>query len=284
MEFLIRVLLFWLTLAICIGIISPFASESSTVQVRLAESPPSLGQKTVDCNGFTADPVYSYRIVNIYPHDRGAFTQGLAFQGGTLFEGTGRYGKSSLRKVEVGTGKILNMVRLPHRYFGEGVTVFGDKVIQLTWKSRVGFIYREKDLALVGKFRYRGQGWGITHDGLRLIMSDGTSSLRFLDPFTLKELGRVEVQYGGAPVTNINELEYIRGRVYANLWGTDCIVIIDPGSGQVEGWIHLPGLLAPEDMTSEIDVLNGIAYDPRTDRLLFTGKLWPKLFEIKIME
>ncbi|MBW1999608.1 MAG: glutaminyl-peptide cyclotransferase [Deltaproteobacteria bacterium] len=283
MESFIRVFLLCLTLSICVGIVSPLASEPGTGQGRSAESHTRPGQKTAGCDGLTARPVYSYRIVDVYPHDRGAFTQGLAFHGATLLEGTGRYGKSSLRKVEVLTGKIMSMVRLPYRYFGEGVTVFRDKVIQLTWNSRVGFIYREKDLALVGKFRYRGQGWGITHDGLRLIMSDGTFSLRFLDPFTFEELGQVQVQYGGVPVTNINELEYIQGRVFANLWGTECIVIIDPGSGQVEGWIDLSGLLSPEDMTSEVDVLNGIAYDAKTDRLLVTGKLWPKLFEIRIV-
>ncbi|MBW2029278.1 MAG: glutaminyl-peptide cyclotransferase [Deltaproteobacteria bacterium] len=248
------------------------------------EVPLALSQENVRCNGFTPRPLFSYQVIDAYPHDRGAFTQGLVFKDGVLIEGTGRHGRSSVRKVELATGNVLKMRRLPRRYFGEGLTVFGDTVIQLTWKSGVGFVYNKEDLRPLGKFYYKGQGWGLTHDGLRLIMSDGTSSLRFLDPFTFEELGKVEVRYAGAPLINLNELEYVRGRVYANVWGTECIVIIDPGTGLVEGWVSLQGLLGPEDTGPEVDVLNGIAYDATDDRLFVTGKFWPKLFEIKVRD
>ncbi len=228
-------------------------------------------------------PVYGYEIVNTYPHDREAFTQGLIFVDGILYEGTGLYGRSSLRKVELETGKVLQIVALSDEYFGEGVTAFGDRIYQLTWKSRVGFVYDKETFELIQTFSYPTEGWGITHDGTRLIMSDGSATLHFLDPDTLEEIGQVQVREGNYLVARLNELEYISGEVYANVWQTDRIARINPETGQVTGWLELGGLLGPEDHDQPVDVLNGIAYDAENDRLFVTGKLWPKLFEIELV-
>jgi glutamine cyclotransferase len=227
-------------------------------------------------------PVYTYRIVNTYPHDRGAFTQGLVFEEGVLYEGTGLRGRSTLRIVELETGDVLKLHSLPVQLFGEGVTVYGDRIFQLTWKAQVGFVY-DRDFELLQEFHYPTEGWGITHDGQRLIMSDGTSTLHFLDPETLEEIGRIEIYDQNGPVTSLNELEYIDGTVYANVWKTDRIALIDPHTGQVTGWIDLTGLLSEEDRLLPVDVLNGIAYDAGDDRLFVTGKLWPKIFEIELV-
>jgi glutamine cyclotransferase len=228
--------------------------------------------------------VCTYKIIRVYPHDRNAFTQGLVFENGALYEGTGTYGCSSLRKTELETGKILQLIRLPKRFFGEGITVFGNTLIQLTWKSRIGFVYDRQSFSCKGTFQYPTEGWGITHDGIRLIMSDGSSGLHFLDPLTFEETGRIEVSDDRGPVTRLNELEYIRGEIYANIWQTDDIVRIDPQTGKVLARIDLTGLLTPEDRRYPVDVLNGIAYDPDKERIFVTGKLWPKLFEIEIIE
>ncbi len=228
-------------------------------------------------------PVYTYSILGTYTHDRDAFTQGLAFEKDVLYEGTGLYGKSSLRKVDLETGKVLQVHRLPSVYFGEGITIFRDTIIQLTWQSNRGFVYDKNSLGLLGEFTYATEGWGITHDGKRLIMSDGTSTLYFLDADTFVVTGHVQVYDNNVPVTNLNELEYIRGQVYANVWRTDSIAIIDPNSGRVTGWIDLSGLLPPQTDGMRVDVLNGIAYDTANDRLFVTGKLWPRLFEIELV-
>jgi glutamine cyclotransferase len=227
-------------------------------------------------------PVYTYEIVNIYPHDRDAFTQGLVFEEGVLYEGTGLRGRSSLRTVELETGDVLKLHSLALPLFGEGVTVYGDKIFQLTWQAHVGFVYDKDTFELLQEFTYPTEGWGITHDGQRLIMSDGTSTLHFLDPETLEEIGQIEVYDQNGPVTRLNELEYIHGEVYANVWKTDRIARIDPQTGQVTGWIDLTGLLSAEDRVEPVDVLNGIAYDAENDRLFVTGKLWPKIFEIEL--
>lgn len=227
-------------------------------------------------------PVYGYTVVNVYPHDPGAFTQGLVYTDGVLYEGTGRNGQSSLRRVGLVSGEVQQQVDLAADYFGEGVAVLGDKIYQLTWLSGKGFIYDRASLAPAGEWSYPGQGWGLTHDGSRLIMSDGTSEIRFLKPETLEELGRIQVLDGNAPVTQLNELEYIDGQIFANIWQTDRIARIDPVSGQVTAWIDLSGLLTPEER-STTDVLNGIAYDVEGGRLFVTGKLWPKLFEITLV-
>ncbi len=228
-------------------------------------------------------PVYTYKVINTYPHDRNAFTQGLVFEDGVLYEGTGIHGRSSLRKVELGTGDILQIRELPARFFGEGITVYRNKIIQLTWRSNVGFVYNKDSLELLQDFNYPTEGWGITHDEKRLIMSDGTSTLHVLNPEKFKEIDRIEVCDNNGPVTGLNELEYIQGEIYANVWPTNRIARIALQTGQVTGWIDLEGLLGPEERSKPIDVLNGIAYDAKDDRLFVTGKLWPKLFEIKVI-
>lgn len=224
---------------------------------------------------------YGYTIINTYPHDPTAFTQGLVFEDGVLYEGTGLRGQSSLRRIELETGKILHVYELPHTYFGEGITIYKDTIIQLTWQSNTGFVYDKDTFALLQEFSYPTEGWGITYDGNTLIMSDGTSTLHFLHPETFEEISSIEV-YHDAPVTRLNELEYIDGKIYANVWLTDRIAIIDPDTGKVTGWIDLEGLL-PEECTQRADVLNGIAYDADNDRLFVTGKLWPYLFEIDLI-
>jgi len=226
---------------------------------------------------------YTYRVVNVYPHDRSAFTQGLVFEDGFLYEGTGLYGRSTLRKVDLESGEVLRLHELPDHFFGEGVTIFGDRIIQLTWRSNVGFVYDKSTFQLVNTFTYPTEGWGITHDGQRLIMSDGTSTLYFWDPLTFEEIGRIEVFDESGPVNMLNELEYVNGKVYANVWLTERVAIISPETGQVVSWVDLQGLLTPEDLSEPVDVLNGIAYDARNDRLFVTGKLWPKLFEIVLV-
>jgi len=228
-------------------------------------------------------PSYTFRIVNIFPHDDKAFTQGLVFDEGILYEGTGINKASSLRGIKLDTGELLRGLKLPDRFFGEGITVFGNRLIQLTWRSRTGFVYDKRNFKLLGKFHYRTEGWGITHDDRRLIMSDGTANIYFLDPETYEINGRIEVTDINGPVTRLNELEYIRGEIYSNIWQTDNIAIIDPETGRVKGWIDLSGLskLAGGDKT--VKTLNGIAYDKDTDRLFVTGKLWPRIYEIQIV-
>jgi len=228
-------------------------------------------------------PVYSYEIVNTYPHDQDAFTQGLVFENDVIYEGTGLYGKSSLRELDLETGGVLQSYGLPAQYFGEGITVFQDIIIQLTWKSNTGFVYDKSSFRLLHDFTYATEGWGITHDGERLIMSDGTSTLHFLDPETFSIIGHIEVCNNDTPIDKLNELEYINGQIYANIWQTDYIAIINPQSGQVSAWIDLSGLLSSQYYSEPVDVLNGIAYDTVNDRLLVTGKLWPWLFEIKLV-
>lgn len=226
--------------------------------------------------------VYDCRIVRSYPHDRQAFTQGLVYDGGLFYEGTGLHGRSALRRVDPASGRVLKEVRLLPSLFGEGVTVFGERIIQLTWQSRIGFVYDKSSFGLLQTFSYDHEGWGITHDGKRLIMSDGTSVLRLLDPQRLRETGTLRVSDDQGPVEGLNELEYVRGAIYANVWPTERIAVIDPRTGRVTAWIDLKGLLAPGDLPGT-DVPNGIAYDAGGDRLFVTGKLWPKLFEIKLI-
>lgn len=225
---------------------------------------------------------YSYEIINRYPHDPGAFTQGLIYLDGVLYEGTGLNGRSSIRRVDLESGQVLQQRDLPEQYFGEGIVAWGDKLYQLTWQSQVGFIYDRESFDLLDEFRYPGEGWGLTHDGERLIMSDGSHVLRFWDPETLAENGRLPVYDENGPVVRLNELEYINGEVWANIWQTDRIARIDPQTGRVTGWVDLSGLLDRSNLSQPVDVLNGIAYDPAQDRLFVTGKLWPELFEIRL--
>ncbi len=226
---------------------------------------------------------YGYTVVAAYPHDTGAFTQGLFWRDGFLYESTGLQGRSSIRKVTLETGVPEQERLIESRYFGEGVVDWKDRLIELTWQDEVGFVYDIATFERIGEFAYPGEGWGLTRDDTRIIMSDGSSTLRFLDPETLKETGRVQVAEDGKPVDNLNELEWVKGEVLANVWQTDRIARIDPKTGQVTGWIDLSGLLSAADRAGgRVDVLNGIAYDAATDRLFVTGKLWPKLFEIKL--
>jgi glutaminyl-peptide cyclotransferase len=231
----------------------------------------------------TATPVFGYKIINVFPHDPEAFTQGLVFHEGALYEGTGLLGKSTLRKVDLETGRILMLVPLPDQYFGEGVTLWKDKIIQLTWRSNIGLIYDRETFRLLKKFNYFSEGWGITQDGKHLIMSDGTSFLYFWDPQSFKEVKRVQVHDHGIPIARLNELEYIKGEIFANVFLTDRIVRISPETGRVTGWIDLRGLLPAGDHFQKADVMNGIAYDPGKDRILVTGKYWPNLFEIQLV-
>ena len=224
--------------------------------------------------------VSPYRVIRSYPHDRQAFTQGLVYDRGFFYEGTGLHGRSSLRKVDPVSGRILKEIRLEPSHFGEGITVFGDRIVQLTWLSHIGFVYDKTSFRLLKTFTYPQEGWGVTHDGERLIMSDGTSVLHFLDPKDFREVAILGVHDERGPVTGLNELEYVQGVIYANVWPTDRIAVIHPRTGRVEAWMDLKGLLGKAD-SQGVDVLNGIAYDTRGDRLFVTGKLWPKVFEIQ---
>lgn len=228
-------------------------------------------------------PRYGYDIVNRYPHDPEAFTQGLVYRDGFLFESTGLNGRSSLRKVRLETGEVVQRHDVDKQYFAEGLTDWGDRLLQLTWETNVGFVYDLASFRQLRTFSYRGEGWGLTHDGQRLIMSDGTSTLRFLDPATFSEVGEMAVRDGGLMVDDLNELEFVKGSIFANVWFVDSIAMIAPDSGQVTGWIDLRGLL-PDRQARGADVLNGIAYDAAADRLFVTGKLWPTVFEIRVRE
>ena len=223
---------------------------------------------------------YTYSIVNVYPHDNNAFTQGLVFEDGTLYEGTGLRGQSTLRRVDLDTGNVTQLYELPALIFGEGITIFEDKIIQLTYTSKKGFVYDKNSFELLQEFTYSTQGWGITHDGSKLIMSDGTATLYFLDPETFQITGQVEV-IDEESINNLNELEYVDGMVYANILTEEKIAIINPETGQVTGWINLEGLKAAENPNG--NVLNGIAYDAEADRLFVTGKLWANLYEIELI-
>lgn len=228
-------------------------------------------------------PVAGFRVVNTFPHDPQAFSQGLVVAEGTLYEGTGQNGESSLREVDLATGRVLRFVPLANEYFGEGVTVLGDRIYQLTWKNRLGLIYDRKTFAPISSFRYTGEGWGLTTDGEQLILSDGTSVLRFLDPKTFDVTRRVDVRAGGQKLDKLNELEFINGEVWANIWYSDRIARISPKTGEVTGWVDLTTLYPARDRPSREHVLNGIAYDAQAKRLFVTGKLWPKLYEIEVV-
>ena len=234
-------------------------------------------------NGSGSIPIYSYSIIKEYPHDPEAFTQGLVYDNGLLYEGTGLYGNSSLRRVELETGRILDLVTLPPWLFGEGLAIWGNRLIQLTWQSGIGLVYYKSNMSRIGDFVYQTEGWGITSDDRRLIMSDGTDTVHFLDPDSFEEIGQLKVRANGTPLFGLNELEYVNGSIYANIWKTRKIAIISPQTGDVLSWIDLESI-TDEKNWKNIDVMNGIAYDTEGDRLFVTGKLWPELFQIKVME
>ena len=228
-------------------------------------------------------PQYGYHVVHVYPHDRTAFTQGLEFRAGFLYEGTGLEGRSTLRRVKLETGEVVQQINLAPEFFGEGITVVNQQIIELTWRSQIGFVYEQSSFRRLRFFNYPGEGWGLTNDGTQIYMSDGSAQIRCWDAGSLLEKRRFTVRDAGHPVSLLNELEYVGGEIYANVWQSDRIVRFSPVDGKVLGWIDLSGLLSAADRTEQVDVLNGIAYDVLGDRLFVTGKLWPKLFEIRIV-
>ena len=230
------------------------------------------------------DKLYSARIVRSFPHDPSAFTEGLLYEDGVIYESTGLVGRSLMRKSELETGKVLLQRELAAPYFGEGIVTWKGKLVQLTWQHQVGFIYDAADFKPRGSFKYPGEGWALTKDDRRLIMSDGTDQIRFLNPDTLAETGRLHVTFRGEPVRDINEVEWVKGEIFANIWQTDVIVRIDPKTGRVVGRISLRGLPLAQDRNGSEDVLNGIAYDAKADRLLVTGKQWSKIYQIELVE
>src|SRR5579863_2607749 len=231
----------------------------------------------------TKTPEYTFKIVRTFPHDSNAFTQGLAYRDGFLYEGTGLQGRSSLRKVRLETGNVVQHIDLGSEFFGEGITLFKNEIVQLTWQSQTGFVYSLKDFHLLRRFYYKGEGWGLTTDGQEIFMSDGTSEIRVLDPDTLAEKRRFTVRDGNTRIKELNELEFVEGELFANVWQTDRIARISPRTGEVLGWIDLKGLLSPVYRLQPGAVLNGIAYDAEHKRLFVTGKLWPEIFEIRLV-
>jgi glutaminyl-peptide cyclotransferase len=227
-------------------------------------------------------PIYGYHVVRSYPHDPRAFTQGLQYVDGYLYEGTGQVGQSSIRKVELETGKVIQKRDVPPPHFGEGITVWKNELVEITWQTNVAFVYDKDTFEPRRQYKYVGEGWGLTHDATSIYMSDGTDQLRVLDPATFAERRRIKVTAVGSPLKNLNELEFVKGEIFANVWQTEFIARIAPASGKVTGYIDLTGLLAPSERANT-DVLNGIAYDAVHDRLFITGKWWPKLFEIKLV-
>ena len=229
-------------------------------------------------------PTYGYEVVRVFPHDRNAFTQGLVFHDGNFLESTGEVGHSSLRRVEIDNGGVLQKVDVPRPYFAEGIALLKGKIYQLTWQHQLGFVYDALTFEKIGQFNYTGEGWGLATDGQSLILSDGSNRIRFLDPENFQVTRTIAVLDRYTPVNEINELEYVQGEIYANIWHADRIARIDPKTGTVVGWIDLTGLLARGEVQDEEAVLNGIAYDAASGRLFVTGKLWPKLFEIRVKQ
>ncbi len=262
-----------LSAALFVGVLA--CSESSTARQTAEDGHPSAADSA---------PVYSYQVVNTWPHDDEAYTQGLAFHDGQLFESTGLRGESTLRRVELKTGKVKKKIEVAREYFAEGMTIFRDKIFQLTWQSKKGFVYDLKKFKQEGEFAYEGEGWGLTHDDHSLIMSDGTNRIRFLDPASFQVQRSISVFDQGQPLTQLNELEYINGEIYANVWKTDRIVRIDPTTGKINAWIDMTGLHHQGEEGSAENCLNGIAYDAESGRLFVTGKRWPSLYEIRLVK
>lgn len=231
--------------------------------------------------GADTAPTWRHEVVRSFPHDTEAFTQGLLFRDGFLYESTGQKGRSSLRKVEIETGKVVQRLGVGNQYFAEGLAAWGTQLIQLTWETNIGFVYDRATFRQIRTFTYKGEGWGLADDGKRLVMSDGTPNLRFLNPETLAEIGSVRVLDGPTAVNQLNELEFVKGEIFANVWLTDKIAVIAPATGRVVAWLNLKGLMPGQ--ANPDAVLNGIAYDAARDRLFVTGKLWPRMFEIRVI-
>jgi glutamine cyclotransferase len=268
-------------LAACVSSPVPSRSFPTTIPPTTASALPSV---TYAPSTAPTTPVYRYSVAAVYPHDPSSYTEGLVYADGYLYESSGLYGQSELRQEVLATGKVTETHELPSVYFAEGLTIWDDSLVQLTWESRVGFVYNLQTFALREVFSYATEGWGLTHDDSRLIMSDGTSRLYFWDPSTFRTLGSIEVSDQGHPVDKLNELEYIGGQVYANVFQSDRVAIINPQTGKVTAWLDLSGLLASLNFKGNVDVLNGIAYDEQNNRIFVTGKLWPYLFQIKIRD
>jgi glutaminyl-peptide cyclotransferase len=256
----------WLTLALLL------AASASWLPAQVSQKAPTQRPRE-----------YTFKVVHTFPHDPAAYTQGLAYRDGFLYEGTGRNGTSSLRKVRLETGEVLQRRELPQEYFGEGIALIGNEVVQLTWKSQVGFVYDVSDFRLLRQFSYTGEGWGLATNGREVFMSDGTAEIRVLDIDTLQEKRRFTVRDDGIQVRELNELEFVEGELFANVWQTDRIARISPETGNVVGWIDLSGILSQIYRRERDSVLNGIAYDAKEKRLFVTGKLWPSIFEIKVV-
>ncbi len=265
-----------------IALFGLYACQMASNSTPPQQEPPSSNPPPTTTASESEPPVYRYRIVNTFPHDRNAFTQGLEFHNGYLYESTGLKGQSSLRKVELRTGRVLQIHRLSPEYFAEGITLFGDRIYQLTWQNGVCFVYNANSFRQMTQFRYDGEGWGLTNDGKYLIMSDGSETITFRDPETFAEVRKITVRAQGKPVKNLNELEYIDGEIWANIWYSDMIARIDPQTGIVKAWVDMEGLPVPNRGSEE--VLNGIAYDRQNKRIFVTGKNWSKLFEIELVE
>ncbi|MBK8986037.1 MAG: glutaminyl-peptide cyclotransferase [Chloroflexi bacterium] len=277
---------YWLNLCLLLGVLAACGQDAPAGPTAFPSPSPAATPTPAALQTAVLPidpPIYTYEIINVYPHDPAAFTQGLVYLDGILYEGTGLYGRSSIRQTNLETGEVLLQRDLSPDYFGEGIAIWQDRLIQITWQSGVGFVYDRANFEPRRSFSYPGEGWGLTHDGQRLMMSDGTNEIRFLDPESLAENGRIQVTDANGPITRLNELEYVNGEIWANIWQTNRVARIAPDTGQVIGWIDLTGLLDPASLTQPIDVLNGIAYDAAQDRLFVTGKLWPSLFEIKLV-
>lgn len=271
----VKLLSFGLLIPVCAVTLFVMPARATTTQ---AAKPAKAVQKPA-----TAPAIeYGYKVVKSYAHDRRSFTQGLEFRAGVLYESTGREGMSWIRRWKLETGEVLQQVDLAPHYFGEGITVLNERITQLTYKTEVGFVYEQASFKQTRQFNYPGEGWGLTNDGSRIYMSDGSAQIRVWDPNTLREMGRITVKDGAKEVESLNELEFIRGEIWANIWLTDKIVRFSPKDGRVTGWIDLAGILTPAERAGA-DVLNGIAFDSIGDRIFVTGKLWPKLFEIKLV-
>ena len=273
----------WL-IGVLVVVLVSLANCEGAEPLPVTQQPPvtnSTPAKTNNAAG-TKPPLYTYEVVNTFPHDPAAFTQGLVFLDGVLWESTGLNGQSSLRKVDLKTGAVLKRVEVAAQYFAEGLAILSNKMFQLTWQNHKGFVYDLMSFEKKQEFSYEGEGWGLATDGQQLILSDGTDQIRFLDPATFAVKRTIHVSGMGHVIDRLNELEYIKGEIYANIWGTDFIVRIDPATGNLTGVIDFTGLLPLADRNGNNDVLNGIAYDTAQDRLFVTGKRWPKLFEVRL--
>jgi len=275
----VKLLTFGLVIPVCAATL--FLMTAARPEAAVHAAAPQAAAKAAKP---AASPVteYGYKVVKSYAHDRRSFTQGFEFRAGVIYESTGREGMSWIRRWKLDTGEVLQQVDLSPEFFGEGITVLNERITQLTYKTEVGFVYDQASFKQLRKFNYPGEGWGLTNDGQRIFMSDGSAQIRTWDANTLKETGRITVKDGAKEVEALNELEYIRGEIWANIWLTDKIVRFSPKDGRVTGWIDLAGILTPAERTGA-DVLNGIAFDSIGDRIFVTGKLWPKVFEIKLV-